>query len=94
MFAEVIINTNVKSLNKIFDYIVPKDMEKKIKIGARVYVPFGMGSKIEDGFVVNLKNESAYTKDLKEIARLESTDILSDDRINLAKLMADRKSVV
>ena len=88
MYAEVIINTNVKSLNKIFDYVVPKDMEKKIKIGARVYVPFGMGSKIEDGFVVNLKKESAYTKDLKEIARVESTDILSDDRINLAKLMA------
>ena len=88
MFAEVIINTNVKSLNKIFDYIVPKDMEKKVKIGARVYVPFGKGSKIEDGFVVNIKKESAFTKDLKEIARVEDISILDDDKINLAKLMA------
>ena len=43
MYAEVIINSNAKALNRIFDYIVPKDMEDAIKVGARVFVPFGRG---------------------------------------------------
>lgn len=30
MFAEVIINSNARALNKIFDYIVPTNMEKEI----------------------------------------------------------------
>ena len=41
MIAEVIINSNVKTLNKTFDYIVPDELLEKVYIGARVYVPFG-----------------------------------------------------
>ena len=41
MFAEIILNNNAKALNKIFDYEVPKELEKKVHIGARVFVPFG-----------------------------------------------------
>lgn len=66
MFAEVIINSNARALNKIFDYIVPNGMEKKIKIGARVFVPFGNGKKLEDGFIVNLKENSEFAN--KEIS--------------------------
>ena len=31
MFAEIIINSNAKALNKIFDYKVPKHLEEKAK---------------------------------------------------------------
>ena len=48
MFAEVIINSNAKDLNKVFDYIVPNDMKDKIKVGTRVFVPFGKGEKLEE----------------------------------------------
>ena len=64
MFAEVIINSNVRSLNKIFDYIVPKKYENTIKVGARVSVPFGKGTKCEDGFVINLKENSEFVIDV------------------------------
>lgn len=33
MIAEVIINSNAKSLNKPLDYIIPKSMEKEIRSG-------------------------------------------------------------
>ena len=55
MIAEIIINSNVRALNKVFDYIVPKDLEKKIKPGSRVLVQFGKAKKLDDGFVINLK---------------------------------------
>lgn len=92
MYAEVIINSNAKALNKIFDYVVPNDMEDTIKVGARVLVPFGRGKKIEDGFVINLKEESEIAKNeeiaLKEIAKIEIEESLTENNITLAKLMA------
>ncbi len=86
MFAEVIINSNARALNKTFDYIVPVNLEKDIKIGSRVFVPFGNGSKIDDGFVINLKSNSEFAK--KEIKKIEPDDSLNEFKINLAKLMA------
>ena len=92
MYAEVIINSNAKALNRIFDYVVPRDMENTIKVGARVFVPFGRGKKLEDGFVINLKEESEIAKNeditLKEIAKIEIEESLTENNITLAKLMA------
>ena len=86
MFAEVIINSNARALNKCFDYIVPKELENSIKLGARVFVPFGNGKKLEDGFVINLKEESEFAN--KEIAKIQIEESLTEDNIILAKLMA------
>ena len=86
MFAEVIINSNARALNKTFDYIVPIEIKEKIKIGSRVFVPFGNGKKIEDGFVINFKKNSDFAT--KEIARIEESESLSEENIVLAKLMA------
>lgn len=86
MYAEVIINSNAKELNRIFDYIVPISMQDTIKIGARVFVPFGKGSKLADGFVINFKDESEFAN--KEIAKIEIENSLTEDNIILAKLMA------
>ena len=36
MIAEIIIDSNVKTLNKTFDYNIPKEMESNISIGSRV----------------------------------------------------------
>ena len=92
MYAEVIINSNAKALNRIFDYVVPKEMEDSIKVGARVFVPFGRGKKLEDGFVINLKQESEIAQNeeiiLKEIAKIEIEESLTETNIILAKLMA------
>ena len=75
MYAEVIINSNAKALNRIFDYVVPNDMENIIKVGARVFVPFGRGKKLEDGFVINLKEDSEIAKNeditLKKLLKLK-----------------------
>ena len=86
MFAEVIINSNAKALNKIFDYIVPISMENNIKIGSRIFVPFGRGKKLEDGFVINLKENSEFAN--KEIEKIEEENSLSEEQIILAKLMS------
>ena len=85
MIAEVIIDSSVKNLNRIFDYEVPTFLN--IKIGSRVFVPFGNKKDLEEGIVVGLKETSPYQ--VKEIASLQKEQI-ADDYIELAKWMAHR----
>ena len=91
MIAEVIINSNARALNKVFDYIIPVELEGQLKIGSRVFVPFGNSKeiKLEDGFVINLKNKSDFEK-LKQIASIDEEDSLTTQNIELAKLMANK----
>ena len=88
MIAEVIIQSNVKKLNRIFDYKVPTELEEKINVGSRVLVPFGNKKSLEDGFVIGLKMSSEY--EVKEIANIQEESILDEGKINLAKWMSRR----
>ncbi len=84
MIAEVIIDSNVKKLNRKFDYKVPKNLEDIIYVGSRVLVPFGNKKTLEQGYVIALKETTEF--DVKEIAGLEET--LPEDKIELARKMA------
>ena len=90
LIAEVIINSNVKNLNKTFDYLVPMEMEDKISIGSRVLVQFGNKKALEEGFVVSFKDKSEFEAKLKEISKVEDKLYLSKENIELAKWMANR----
>ena len=68
MVAEVIINRTAKKLNRTFDYNIPKELEDFIIIGSKVIVPFGKGGKVEEAFVVHIKEKSEFeVKDIKKI---------------------------
>lgn len=87
MIAEVIINSNVKELNRTFDYNVPKELQNDIKIGSRVLVQFGNIKKLEEAFVINFKETTEYkTKNISKIGK----EILNEDKIELAKWIAKR----
>lgn len=87
MIAEVIINSNVKTLNRTFDYLVPASLEDKVKVGARIFVPFGNSKKLQEGFVIGFKESSPYA--VKPIAKLEQ-GIIPENQVELAILMARR----
>ena len=86
MVAEVIINRTAKKLNRTFDYNIPQEIEDFIIIGSEVLVPFGKGEKLEEAFVVGIKEKSEFQ--IKNIAKIE--DNLNDRQIELAKWMAKR----
>ena len=77
MIAEIIMNSNVKNLDKTFDYNIPHDMENKITIGSRVLVKFG-----------NIKEKSEF--EVKDISKIEEKDFIDEPKIKLAKWMAKR----
>ena len=86
MIAEIIINRTAKKLNRTFDYKIPKKLEDIIIVGSKVLVPFGKGGKLEEGFVIGIKENSEY--EVKEISKLE--DNLTEEQIELARWMAKR----
>lgn len=88
MIAEVILNSNAKQLNRVFDYQIPEDLASKVKIGSRVLVPFSNRKVLEEGFVVNIKDTSPYK--VKEIAEVDGTEYICNKNIDLAKWMAKR----
>ena len=88
MIAEVIVNRNAKKLNRTFDYQVPKKLEDLIFVGSKILVPFGKGEKLEEAFVVRLKEKSKYQNEIKEIAKLEEQ--LKKEQIELAEWMSKR----
>ena len=86
MVAEIIINRTAKKLNTTFDYNIPKELEDYIVIGSKVLVPFGKGEKLEEGFVIKIKEKSEYQ--IKDIKKIE--DNLTDKQIELAKWMSKK----
>ena len=85
MFAEIILNTSAKQLNRTFDYHVPANLEKNIEIGNRVLIPFGNSKRPKEGFVLKCKERSEFaTKDIIEITK----DGISREKMELAVLMS------
>ena len=87
MIAEVILNSNAKQLNKVFDYKIPDELAPKIKLGARVLVPFSNRKELDEGFVVNIKETSEYK--VKEISDVNG-NYLDEKSIKLANWIAKR----
>jgi len=88
MIVEVIISSNAKDLNRIFDYNVPVKFESSISIGKKVLVPFGTMKRAQEGFVIGIKETSEYK--MKDILNVETLGSLDEEKIELAKLMANK----
>ena len=86
MIAEVVINRSAKKLNRTFDYKIPNDLEELVIIGSSVLVPFGKSGVLTEGYVVGIKEETAY--EVKEISKINYN--LTEKQIDLAKWMANR----
>ena len=77
-FAGVIINRLALNIDKIFDYRIPDDLSDNVTVGSHVFVPFGRGKKLIDGYVLYVKNETDFEGDVKEISSLASPEPLFD----------------
>lgn len=92
MFVNVLLNNSVSKLDKLFSYLVPKNMEQDICIGKRVVVPFGKSNKEEYGLIIEITDSIDFDiKKVKEIIRVEDKDIIiSKFNIKLAKWISKR----
>ncbi len=94
MIAKILINTTVKNLNKVYDYIVPEELVNEVEIGKRVAVNFGRSKKDNDeGIIVKLIDEEELEEapkyKLKEIISvLDEISYINEDRLKFAKYIS------
>ena len=89
MYAEVLIEYKVKSLDRSFTYIVPEHLKNILKVGMKVSVPFGQGDSLINGFVTNIKYEGNFgnLKSIKDITDEEL--VLNEELMELGKFVRD-----
>ncbi|MBQ3468579.1 MAG: primosomal protein N' [Bacilli bacterium] len=87
MVIGVLVEITNKNVDKLFYYKVPKNLEKDIRIGIRVKVPFA--NKKLEGFVLEITNKK-IDMDLKEvIAIVDNEIVLTEELIKLGKEMKE-----
>ncbi|MBO4834701.1 MAG: primosomal protein N' [Lachnospiraceae bacterium] len=59
-FADVIVDISHEKVDRPFEYIIPTGLEDQISVGSQVYIPFGRGNKKIAGFVIGIKEQSAF----------------------------------
>lgn len=89
MFASVIVSVNSKDVNRLFDYKIPEHLLDVIKIGHRVFVPFG--PRHVQAYVMSIHSESDVPKDkVKEIVKVMDVEpVLTEELIELSKKLSN-----
>lgn len=88
--VSIAISNTTRAFDKKYTYAVPEDLIGQICVGCRVLVPFGNGSKVKEGFVleinpkINLEKPIEY-KYIKSV--LEPYPLLKEDNIQLLEWM-------
>ncbi len=82
IFADIIIDISVKSLDRTFQYIVPEELEYEIEIGSPVKVPFGNGNRTMTGYVIGLSGEAKFDLDkLKNISEVMKQGVVAESHL-------------
>ncbi len=88
MLASIVIEYKAKSLNKVFDYIIPDDIKNIIKVGHKVIVPFA--SHEVEGFVLKIHNNIDSSLEYKKIIKIQDNDFyLNSELLMLGKYMSN-----
>ena len=88
--VKVAVEHIVYHLDKLYDYVVPEDLRRNINVGCRVLVPFGAGNKKRQGIVLQTVFSSDTAKLKQVFALLDTTPILNDELLNLAKFIKQK----
>lgn len=92
--AKILIHTSVKTLNKVYDYLIPTELEEMATLGKRVEVSFGRGRANEEGIIVKIIDESEEEMKLRKYQLKPVTTVLDDisyideKRLQLAKYLS------
>lgn len=93
LYAEIILNSEALEIDRPFTYKIPVELEEKVKIGQIVKVPFGMGNKTSEGFVLSIKkeNEVNISFRVKKISTIITDEpIINEDDIKLINFLREK----
>lgn len=82
LFADVIVDISVKSLDRPFQYLVPEDLWEDVVVGTPVIIPFGRGDRERQGYVVGLSKEPNFDIErTKSILRIVKQGVIVESHL-------------
>jgi primosomal protein N' (replication factor Y) len=63
IYADIIIDISHENLDKTYQYAIPEELSLSALIGSLVVVPFGLGNRLINGYIVGLSNEPKISID-------------------------------
>ena len=90
VIASIALENVAYNFDKAYDYIVPAELEDKLKLGSRVIVPFGNGSAKRQGIVMAV-SKSEPQKRMKYVsAVLDKAPLVNSEMLDLAVYIKER----
>lgn len=86
--AKVIVDVPAISVNQTYDYKIPEQFIETIKPGMRVILPFGPRKIM--GYVVELTNESEFTKLRSILDVLDIEPAITEELLEIGRWIADQ----
>ena len=87
--AQVIIDSPLPHLDRVFDYAVPASLDEQARPGVRVRVRFA--GRLTDGYLVARTPRAEHAGELKALERIVGSDaVLVPDVLDLAREVAQR----
>ena len=93
LYAEIILNSEALEIDRPFTYKIPVELEEKVQVGQIVKVPFGMGNKTSEGFVLAIKqeNEVDISFRVKKISSIITDEpVIDGDDIKLIDFLREK----
>lgn len=82
MYAKVIVDITHEKLDKVFEYRIPSELEGVLKVGTEVVVPFGMGNRRTNGYVVDISDNCEYDcSKVKEILQIAEKKVAIEGKM-------------
>ncbi len=91
MYADIIVDISYEKLDRIFQYRIPEQLKEKVTVGSLVEIPFGMGNRVIQGYVVGFSRTTDYPEEkIKDIAGVShGSRRIESDYIGLAAWMRE-----
>lgn len=84
MTAAVAIEKAALHFDRLFDYLIPEELENKVSAGIRVVVPFGSSNSKRQGMILSVFEDKEDCDKLKSISELlDEKPILSKKQLHL-----------
>lgn len=58
MYANVIIDISHEKVDRTFQYLIPHELERSVRTGDKVLIPFGLGNTQRTGYVISISDRA------------------------------------
>lgn len=92
LYGSIVVDNQNINTDKLFTYKIPRNLERSVKEGARVLVPFGKSNRLIEGVLLKLEyRECAGVRNVKEIEYVvDSEPVMSQETIELVHWIKER----